>query len=130
MALQLNKTVDNNEWPLLNGINKKINNLPAPLNDMNEEKKNTGNEPLPKKSAIEESDEKLRRQFSGARSIVDYVMGVFFIVGGIIFLFRKQFAIAIEKYPPDALDIVAGILFIAYGSWRIYRGYKKNYFRA
>lgn len=74
-------------------------------------------------------DDKLRKQVATGRSIAHYGMGIFWILLGLAFLFRKSLKLAIEKYPPDYVDIVIGVLFVVYGSWRIYRGYKKNYFR-
>jgi len=34
-----------------------------------------------------------------------------------------------EKFPPDDIDKILGVICIIYGSWRIYRGYQKNYFK-
>jgi hypothetical protein len=30
---------------------------------------------------------------------------------------------------PSSLDVFIGIVFIIYGIWRIYRGYKKEYYQ-
>ncbi len=56
-------------------------------------------------------------------------MGVFWILLGLAFLLRKKFNVIIAGREPDWTDILAGGLFVAYGIWRLYRGYKKNYFR-
>jgi hypothetical protein len=53
---------------------------------------------------------------------------VVFLCAGILFLFYEQLGIDFGR-TPSVLDIVIGILFLAYGGWRIYRGYKKNYFK-
>ena len=54
---------------------------------------------------------------------MDFSMGGLFIAIGIVLL----------VYQVGTLGEInrkgLGILFILYGIWRIYRGYKKNYFR-
>ncbi len=63
-------------------------------------------------------------------AIRDYGMGIILTVLGLFFLLRSFVDIPFNKsYPPDSLDIVIGIMFTLYGAWRIYRGYKKNYFK-
>ena len=63
------------------------------------------------------------------RSITNYVMGIFLIGAGAFFMFplqsTKQY---IDQYDPVVIKIFAAVCFI-YGAFRIYRGYKKNYFR-
>lgn len=63
------------------------------------------------------------------RSILDFGMGLLIMVAGVFIFFRYKWELAInDKYPPDWLDKVLGGMFVLYGAWRIYRGYKKNYF--
>jgi hypothetical protein len=79
---------------------------------------------------IDEYEQKRKKDLNRVRSIVDYSMGTLFIALGIFFFIRYQKNIYLKYIPgPDALDIVLGVLFVLYGGWRIYRGYKKNYFR-
>lgn len=79
---------------------------------------------------IEEYENKRRKQVSSMRSILDYGIGIMIMVFGIFMIFRNKFDLAFnEKYPPDYWDKILGGVFIAYGIWRIYRGYKKNYFK-
>jgi hypothetical protein len=79
---------------------------------------------------FEEYEKKKRKQVSLMRSLMDYGMGLLILILGIFFFFRNQFDIPINKsFPPDDIDKILGALCIIYGSWRIYRGYKKNYFR-
>lgn len=79
---------------------------------------------------IEEYEKKRRRQVSNMRSILDYGIGVLFSVLGIFLFFRNKFNLDFnELYPPDKVDIILGIVCFLYGVWRIYRGYKKNYFK-
>ena len=63
------------------------------------------------------------------RSIMDYVMGFLFLLVGLYFLLYDQLGVNYFNNRPAATDYVFGGLFVLYGSWRIYRGYKKNYFR-
>ena len=62
------------------------------------------------------------------RSISDYGMGAFAILVGIGFLVHKRFGIDLKGMLPDWADSVFGGICILYGAWRVYRGYKKNYF--
>lgn len=63
------------------------------------------------------------------RSILDYGMGVLFLLIGLYFLLYENLDMNIFRQKPTALDKAIGALFVLYGGWRIYRGYKKHYFR-
>ena len=77
---------------------------------------------------IEEYEKKRQRQVSQMRTITNYGMGIFFLCLGIFFLIYERLGIDIGSRP-SGLDKIIGIVFVLYGSWRIYRGYKKNYFK-
>ena len=63
------------------------------------------------------------------RSMLDYIMGAVIMVVGGFLLFRNMLDISMNKsFPPDYLDKIFGAVCVVYGIWRIYRGYKKNYF--
>ena len=63
------------------------------------------------------------------KSITNYVMGVMIIGAGFFFLFPPQNMVErVNEYDPDMIKLLAIVCFI-YGLFRIYRGYKKNYFR-
>ena len=63
------------------------------------------------------------------KSITNYVMGLFLIAAGFVFLFPTQkTAPFLNKYDSSMINLFAVVCFI-YGLFRIYRGYKKNYFR-
>lgn len=65
------------------------------------------------------------------KSITNYVMGIFFIAVGFVFIFPKTIKVISEfvaKKDPLMMNIFAIICFI-YGLFRLYRGYAKNYFR-
>lgn len=78
---------------------------------------------------IEEFQEKQRRQRSRMRSMVDYTMGTVFLLLGIYFLVYEKFGWKLLNREPSSIDYFIGGLFVLYGGWRIYRGYKKNYYR-
>ena len=79
---------------------------------------------------FEEYEKKKRKQISMMRSLLDYGMGLLIFVLGLFFLFRNKFHLSLnETFPPNDIDKIFGAVCILYGGWRIYRGYKKNYFR-
>jgi hypothetical protein len=84
---------------------------------------------------IEEYENQRQKQLSQMRTITNYGMGVVFLCVGIFFFIYKSLGINLSSKTddsgrgPDTLDIIIGILFVTYGAWRIYRGYKKNYFK-
>jgi len=79
---------------------------------------------------IEEYEKQKRKQIGSMRALMDYAIGVLITVAGIFFLVRDKFKLQFnESFPPNYMDKIFGVICILYGSWRIYRGYKKNYFR-
>ena len=63
------------------------------------------------------------------RSISNYVMGALILAAGILFLFPPpMLAIRLQGKDPLLVKLLGGLC-IVYGLFRIYRGYKKNYFR-
>jgi hypothetical protein len=78
---------------------------------------------------IEEYENRKRKQVSLMRSILDYGMGGLFLLIGLYFLFYEALDMNIFRSKPGGMDKFIGVLFVLYGGWRIYRGYKKNYFR-
>ncbi|MFM2138595.1 MAG: hypothetical protein RJA57_902 [Bacteroidota bacterium] len=81
---------------------------------------------------FEEYEKRKRKQVSQMRSLMDYGMGVLILLMGLFFLFRMQFpSLPVNQSlgRPDALEKVFGGISVVYGAWRIYRGYRKNYFK-
>ena len=81
---------------------------------------------------FEEYERKRKKQVAQMRSIMDYGMGLLILAVGLFFLFRGQlgnFPLNDQLGQPDTLEKIFGSLCLVYGAWRIYRGYKKNYFR-
>ncbi|WP_245729248.1 hypothetical protein [Niabella drilacis] len=96
---------------------RKINKLPLLINDMTVK-------------SNEDYERRRNKQVAGMRSVLDYAMGTVIIFVGIFLLVRHRFDLALNKrFPPDTIDLLLGALFVVYGSWRIYRGYRKNYFK-
>lgn len=63
------------------------------------------------------------------RSMMDLGMGVLWIGMGIFLIFIKKFSPEMALRFDDPMIKVFGGICIVYGSFRIYRGYKKNYLR-
>jgi hypothetical protein len=60
------------------------------------------------------------------RSIMDYGMGVIIFGIGIFFLIAPKIGVAFQV--DDVFRYLFGGLCVLYGLFRVYRGYKKNYF--
>ncbi len=81
---------------------------------------------------FEEYEKKKRKQISGMKSLLDYGMGLIILLMGLFFLFRSKLGnmpLNERLGKPDSLEKVFGVFCILYGAWRIYRGYRKNYFK-
>jgi hypothetical protein len=78
-----------------------------------------------------EKDEQTERNkgYVRMKSIMDYGMGVLWVGMGIFITFVQKFDAGIAERLNDPMFKVLGGVFIVYGLFRIYRGYKKNYFR-
>jgi len=63
------------------------------------------------------------------RSVMDYAMGFIILLIGFYFLFYVKLGLNVFNRQPSVLDKFIGGLFILYGIWRMYRGYKKDYYR-
>jgi len=72
---------------------------------------------------------KRRRAYSNRRSIMDIGMGFIYAAMGGFFLLSKQLGVNID-FPPSPFNYIFGALCLLYGGFRIYRGFKKNYFRS
>jgi hypothetical protein len=60
------------------------------------------------------------------RSLLDLGMGAIIIGFGLFFAFAQRFGISFDITPGFRYAFV--VLCIVYGAFRMYRGYKKNYF--
>lgn len=72
-------------------------------------------------------DEKRMQAHSSRRSIMDYGMGIIIAGFGVFFAIADKFGINFSIDP--ILKYAFAGLCLLYGGFRIYRGYKKNYFK-
>ncbi|MEP6583829.1 MAG: hypothetical protein ABJA90_06170 [Ginsengibacter sp.] len=68
------------------------------------------------------------KRYMQMKSILDFGMGGLYIAVGIIIFFSKQFHLYTNFTESTPAKIFA-VLVIIYGAWRIYRGFKKDYFK-
>jgi hypothetical protein len=73
-------------------------------------------------------DDKKMRAYANRRAIMDYGMGILYLAAGGFLTFANQLGYELEVLPSPFSYVFGGLLLI-YGVFRIYRGYKKNYFR-
>lgn len=78
---------------------------------------------------FEEYEKKRKKQVTQMRSLMDYGMGIIIILAGLFFIFHEKLNLPLGNNSTSFFDKLFGAMCILYGSWRIYRGYKKNYFR-
>lgn len=78
---------------------------------------------------IEDYENEQRKQISIRRSIADFGMGIIFFCFGLYFLVYNKLGWSFFNRKSAPIDYLIGILFTLYGGWRIYRGYRKNYFK-
>ncbi len=78
---------------------------------------------------LEEYENKRKKQVTFMRSVLDYGMGLLFIILGVMIYLRNNMNLgAGEAYKMEVPTKIIGPIFALYGLWRIYKGYKKNYF--
>jgi hypothetical protein len=75
---------------------------------------------------ISDQGEKRSKNYILMRSVMDYGMGLVIFGFGIFFAMAPRLGINFN-IEPFFRYIFAGMCII-YGGWRIYRGYKKNYY--
>ncbi len=78
---------------------------------------------------VEEYEKQRRKQVSRMRSSMDIIMGILFMLIGVYFLVYDKLGWNVFKREPSSVDYAIAGLFLLYGGWRLYRGYKKDYFR-
>jgi hypothetical protein len=78
---------------------------------------------------LEDYENKKRKQVTFMRSVLDYGMGVVFILLGVLIFMREKISLGEgEAYKLNVPNKLLGGVFALYGLWRVYKGYKKNYF--
>ncbi|RYY48570.1 MAG: hypothetical protein EOO06_09810 [Chitinophagaceae bacterium] len=78
-----------------------------------------------------ERDEQRERNkgYDRMRSIMDYGMGAAWTAMGVFLVFIEKFNTGLEERFGDPVMKIFGGVCIVYGLFRVYRGYKKNYYR-
>jgi len=77
---------------------------------------------------FENTPDKKTKRYILMRSITDFGMGFIYIGVGVIILFGKQFNFS-NDFTASTPAKVFAVLVIVYGSWRLYRGFTKKYFK-
>ncbi|MEO6136453.1 MAG: hypothetical protein ABIP35_14940 [Ginsengibacter sp.] len=77
---------------------------------------------------FENTPDRKTKRFIMMRSITDFGMGAIYVAIGAIILFAKQLSFNSDFAMSIPAKLFA-VLAIIYGSFRIYRGFRKNYFR-
>lgn len=78
--------------------------------------------------AQEDYEDKKMKAYANRRSLMDYGMGILYIAAGAFVVFANRLGYELD-FLPEPYSYAFGGLFLIYGIFRIYRGYKKNYFR-
>jgi len=74
-----------------------------------------------------EAPDRRKKGYMLRRAIADYGMGVMILGFGVFFLFAPKLGFNMNM-DPTGRGLFSGLCLL-YGGWRIYRGYKQNYFR-
>ncbi|MEJ7768607.1 MAG: hypothetical protein WKF89_12395 [Chitinophagaceae bacterium] len=73
-----------------------------------------------------EQSEKRTKHYVLMRSVMDYGMGFIILGCGVFFAIAPRVGIEFNIEP--FFRYLFAVLCIVYGGWRIYRGFKKNYY--
>jgi len=76
---------------------------------------------------ITDREEKKRKAYVNRRAVMDFGMGIIYAVMGGFFILSETLGFSME-FPPKPFSYIFGGLCLFYGSFRIYRGIRKNYF--
>ncbi|RZK64975.1 MAG: hypothetical protein EOO92_26875 [Pedobacter sp.] len=83
--------------------------------------------------ALEEFERDVQRDkdkgYIRMKSIMDYGMGLAWTAMGVFLVFIERFDLILAARFGDLPMKIFGSVCIVYGLFRIYRGYKKNYYR-
>ena len=71
-------------------------------------------------------EERRRKNYVLRRSLMDTGMGIVILCFGIFFAIAHKLGYQFDLEPLFRYSL--SVLFIIYGAFRIYRGYKKNYY--
>lgn len=71
--------------------------------------------------------DKRTKNYSLMRSVLDYSMGILYLAAAAFLFFAERFGFSMENFDITFRYIFGGICAL-YGFWRIYRGFKKDYY--
>lgn len=74
-----------------------------------------------------EFQERRTKRYMTMRSVMDFGMGILYIGVGLFFMFPEKVGFQMEGFDKIFRYIFGGLC-LFYGGWRIYRGFKKDYF--
>lgn len=66
------------------------------------------------------------RQTTRVRAVVDFIMGAVLLLAGAYLLLIRISSWRLFAFDPSIRSDLLGVLFVAYGLVRIFRGYKRN----
>jgi hypothetical protein len=75
---------------------------------------------------IENFEESQRRKTARIQSTIAYVFGGLIMLLGLYLLTYEVLGLKLVEREPSAWDKFIGIVFVLYGAWRIYKGYKMS----
>lgn len=76
-----------------------------------------------------EETSKREKGYLRMRSMMDYGMGLLWTSMGVFLLFKEHFNTSLQINLDETAAKIFGGLCLLYGLFRIYRGYKQNYYR-
>jgi hypothetical protein len=74
-------------------------------------------------------EERKMKAYANRRAIMDYGMGILYLAGGIFLMLAHKLQVGLDILPAPVYTYLFAGLCLLYGGFRVYRGYKKNYFR-
>lgn len=77
---------------------------------------------------FEKTPDPKNKRYILMKSITDFGMGFIYLAIGVLILFAKKLNFQ-NEFADSILAKVFAVIVIIYGAWRIYRGWKKDYYR-
>ena len=71
--------------------------------------------------------EKRTKNYASTRSIMDFTMGILYLAAAFFLFFAERFGYDMATFD-KTFRYIFGAICAVYGVWRIYRGFKKDYF--
>lgn len=71
--------------------------------------------------------EKRTKSFSTMRSMLDYTMGFLYLTAAAFLFFAERMGYEMVNFD-KTFRYIFGSICAVYGVWRLYRGYRKDYF--